>query len=151
MRHHHIIGIAAVAVDAERIRLDGAHVLVTCETGFAFAAAEPGIGQRDVSDLEIALVASLHLWPKRDHLADGLMPHRSRQRNATILQRERLAPMAEIVATFPDMQIAMTDAGRLHLDQNLRSRRLGGRSIDFLQRSIELSDLETLHCFSPDI
>ncbi len=31
MRHRHVIGIAAVAIDAERIRLDHAHVLVAGE------------------------------------------------------------------------------------------------------------------------
>jgi hypothetical protein len=59
--------------------------------------------------------------------------------------------MAKIVAAFPNVQIAVTDTGRLHLDQDLRSRRLRRRLIDFLQGGIEIRYLETLHRFSPDL
>jgi hypothetical protein len=47
------------------------------------------------------------------------------------------------------VQIAVTDTGRLHLDQDLRSRRLRRRLIDFLQGGVEIGYLETLHRFSP--
>src|SRR5579863_8580609 len=39
MRHRHVIGIAAVAIDAERAWLDDAHVLITANAGLALAAA----------------------------------------------------------------------------------------------------------------
>ena len=147
MRHRHVVGIAAVAIDAERSRLQ-AHVLVAGEAHLAFAAAEPGIDQRDVADLEIA-GGSLGIRPERHDFADGLMAHGARQRHAAILQRQRLASVAEIVAAFPDMQVAVADAGRLHLDQDLGSRRLRGRLIHLFQGGVELGDLETLHRFSP--
>ena len=33
IRHRHVVGIAAVAIDAERVRLDDAHVLVAADAG----------------------------------------------------------------------------------------------------------------------
>src|SRR5664279_176153 len=59
--------------------------------------------------------------------------------------------MAEIVTAFPDVQIAVADAGRLHLEQHLGARRLWRRRIDLLQGGVEIGNLETLHRFSPDI
>ena len=147
MRHRHMVGIAAVAIDAERIGLQ-AHVFIAGQTGLAFAAAQPRIDQRDVADLETAGFG-LGVGPERQHLADRLMSHRSRQRHAAILQRERLSSVAEIVAAFPDVQIAVTDTGGLDLDQDLCARRLRRRLIHLLQGGIEIGDLETLHCFSP--
>jgi hypothetical protein len=57
--------------------------------------------------------------------------------------------MTEIVAAFPDVQIAVADARGLHLDQDLRSRWLGRRLIHFLQGRIEIGNLKTLHRCSP--
>src|SRR6202043_150360 len=102
MRHRHVVGIAAVAVDAEGRGLR-AHVLFAGETDLAFTAAEPGIDQRNVADLEIAGI-SLGIRPERNDLADGLMSHRPRQRYATIPERQRLSSVTEIVAAFPDVQ-----------------------------------------------
>src|SRR5205085_9265362 len=59
--------------------------------------------------------------------------------------------MAEIVTAFPDMQIAMADAGRLHPDQHLRSRWLRRRLLHLSQGRIEIGHLETLHRFTPGI
>jgi hypothetical protein len=84
VRHDHMIGIAAVTIDAERGRLQ-AHVFIAGETGLAFAAAKPGIDQRDVADLETGRVG-LCVGPERQHFADSLVPHGSRQRHAAILQ-----------------------------------------------------------------
>ena len=57
--------------------------------------------------------------------------------------------MAEIVAAFPDVQVAVADAGGLDLDQHLFPCRLRRRLVDFLQRRIEIGDLEALHGVSP--
>src|ERR1700747_2880846 len=57
--------------------------------------------------------------------------------------------MAEVIAALPDVQVAVANAGGLHLDQHLRARRLRRRLIDFLQRGVEIDDLETLHSCSP--
>ena len=84
MRHRHMVGITAVAVDAERIGLQ-AHILFAGEADLAFAAAEPGIDQRHVADFEIA-GNGLGIRPERQHFADSLMPHGSRQRHTAILQ-----------------------------------------------------------------
>src|SRR6202042_1885990 len=65
VRDRHVIGITTVTVDADRVRLDRAHVLFAREAGRAFAAAEPGIGQRDRADLQSALVALLHVRAER--------------------------------------------------------------------------------------
>src|SRR4029078_493936 len=59
--------------------------------------------------------------------------------------------MAEIVAAFPDVEIAVADTGRPHLEQHLRTRRLRRRMIDLFQGGVELGDLETLHRVSPVI
>src|SRR6202790_1799734 len=42
MRHDHVVGIAAIAIDAEGTGLDDAHVLVAAKTRLALAAAAPG-------------------------------------------------------------------------------------------------------------
>src|SRR5258706_57351 len=86
MRHCHMIGITAVAVDAERVGLH-AHVLFAGEASLAFAAAEPGIDQRNVADLEIALVVGLGIRTERQDFADGLMTHGARQRQPPISER----------------------------------------------------------------
>src|SRR5882757_10823680 len=57
--------------------------------------------------------------------------------------------MAEIVAAFPDMQVAVADAGGLHLDQHLRSHRLRRRLIHLSQGRVEIGNLKALHRFSP--
>ena len=148
MRHGHVIGVAAVAIDAERSGFQ-AHVLFARQADIAFAAAKPGIDQRDVADLEIALVACLDVRSERQHFADRFVAHGSGQRYAAVLQRHRFSSVAEIVAALPDMQIAVADAGGLDLDQDLRSLRLWGRAIDLLQGRVEIGDLKTLHGFSP--
>ncbi|MGY4593815.1 hypothetical protein ACVWXL_001561 [Bradyrhizobium sp. GM22.5] len=148
MRHQHVVGIAAVAIDAERARRQ-AHVLVTGETGRAFAATDPGIDQPDIADLHVALVRRLHVRAEGEHLADRLVPHGQRQVDAAVLQRERLAAVAEIVATFPNVKVAMADAGGLHLDQHLRAGRLRRGLIELLQRRLEIGDLETFHWRPP--
>ena len=135
MRHRHVVGIAAVAIDAERIRLDDAHVLIATDAGLALAATKPGIGQHDVAGLETAFIAFFHIRPEGYDFADGFVSHRARQRHATILQGQRLAAMTEIVAALPDVQVAVADAGRLHLDQHLRAGRLRRRFIYFLQEA----------------
>src|SRR6202040_2281659 len=98
----------AVAIDAERIRLS-AHILFAGEAHLAFAAAEPGIDQCDVADLEIALVGGRDIASERQHFTDALMSHRSRQRHAAILQRKPLAAMAKLIAAFPDVQVAVAN------------------------------------------
>src|SRR5262249_610573 len=57
--------------------------------------------------------------------------------------------MAELIAAFPDVQVARADTGRLHLDQHLRASGLRRRLIDLLQRRIEIGDLKTLHGVTP--
>ena len=85
MRHRHVVGITTVAVDAERIGLQ-AHVLFAGKADLTFAAAKPGIDQRDVAYFEIALVVGLGIRSERQHFADSLVAHRSRQRHAAIPQ-----------------------------------------------------------------
>ncbi|MGY4319901.1 hypothetical protein ACVWW1_009228 [Bradyrhizobium sp. JR3.5] len=58
--------------------------------------------------------------------------------------------MAEIIAALPDVQIAVADAGGLHLDQHLRARWLRRRLIDLFQGGVEIDDLKTLHRCSPE-
>ena len=149
MRHRHVIGITAVAVDAERVRLHRTHVLVICKTARAFAAAEPGIGQRDGADLEPTFVGVLHVRPEGDDLARRLVAHGAWQGYAAVLQRQRLPAMTKLIAAFPDVQVAVADTGRLHLDQHLRARGLRCRVIDFLQRCIEIGNLKALHGVTP--
>src|SRR5205085_7842685 len=59
--------------------------------------------------------------------------------------------MAEIVTAFPDVQIAMADAGRLHPDQHLRSQWLRRRLLHLSQGRVEIGHLETFHRFTPGI
>src|SRR5205814_6676220 len=69
--------------------------------------------------------------------------------DAAILERERFSSVAEIIAAFPDVQIAVTHAGGLHLDQHLRSRWLRRRLIHLFEGGVKIGNLETFHGFSP--
>jgi len=89
-----------------------------------------GIDQRNIADLDAAFVLFLRIRPERQHLADGLVPPSSAAATRRDPSATALAAMAEIVAALPDMQVAVTDAGGLHLDQHLGSRRLRRRRID---------------------
>src|SRR5436309_2998202 len=63
-----------------------APALSAAKAGRALAAPEPGIGDRDVPDLQPALVALRDIGAEGDDLADGFMAHGARQRHAAVLQ-----------------------------------------------------------------
>ena len=130
--------IAAVAIDAEKTRR-GAKLLVAALAYRTSATTDPGIDQPLVTNLDAA-----RLGADRDHLADILVAHGERQLHAAILQTEYLSA-AEIVKTFPDMQVAMTDAGRQHLEQHLAAGRFGVDPLGELHWLAATADLETAH------
>ena len=101
-----LVGVAAVAMDAEAARLH-AQVLMTRAADAAFAAADPGIDENHFADFAV-----LDVRPDRDDLARGFVAQRHRQLNAAILQIEPPAG-AEIVTALPDVQVGMADAARL--------------------------------------
>ena len=74
--------------------------------------------QPAVADLD-----ALRLRPDRHHLADVLVAERHRQLHAAVVQAQALAA-AEIEIAVGQMQIAVADAGRQHLQQDLGAGRL---------------------------
>src|SRR5260221_545973 len=144
--------VAALPTRSITARMGPPAFLASCSSASGdLPSAGPRMGQGNVPGFDPASIGFLDIRPERQNLADRLVPHRARQRHAAILQRQRLAAMAEIVAAFPDMQVAMADAGGLDLDQHLRAGGLRRRLIHLFQGGIELGDLETLHRFSPGI
>src|SRR3954449_3421939 len=57
--------------------------------------------------------------------------------------------MTEVVAAFPDVQVAVADAGGFYPDQHLRARGLRRWLVNLPQRRVEIGDLETLHDVFP--
>ena len=82
MRDGDVIGIAAIAIDAEAAR-PHAHILVAGLADGAIAAADPGVDEARLADLD-ALPS--RLGSERHHLARRLMSHCERERDAAILQ-----------------------------------------------------------------
>src|SRR5579872_2734496 len=138
MRRDNMIGIAAVSVDAEAIRLD-AKVLVAPLAHGALATTDPGINEIGLADRD-----PFGLRSDRDDTAGCLMAHGQRQVDAAVLERQTLA-VAEIVAAFPDMKIAVANARGDHFEQHLGAlrRRRGRLSLD--ERLAESGDLVAFH------
>src|SRR5262249_25146492 len=132
----------AVAIDAETARR-GAQMLVARSAHGALAAADPRIDEPHLADLH-----ALGLRSYGDDLAGGLVAHGQRQRNAAVFERHALA-VAEIVAAFPDGEVAVADAGRLDPQQHFGARRLRRRHFDQLQRLFELGDPIAFHVRFP--
>src|SRR5262249_61918515 len=105
----------------------------------AFAAADPRKHQAALADIDL-----LGVGTERRHLADGFVPHGQRQGHAAVGQLKLLAA-AEIVDAFPEMQVAVADAGRDHPPQDLGTDRLRRRLLAPLQRGTALADVEALH------
>ncbi len=126
MRSDDVGAIAAVLIHAQAARRDAAHIVFFSKAFFAFAAAKPGEDDPQVADLDARGVGT-----KLDHPADNFMSHRQRQNHATIDQRHHLAT-AEVIVTFPDMQVGVADAAMRDLKQDLGARRLRRRQLDLL-------------------
>src|SRR5260370_231641 len=92
----------------------------------------------------IALSRARRLRPERRHLADDLVAHGERRDEPAILDRELLAA-AEIVPAFPDVQVAVADAGGKRAQQHLGPVRLGGGFLGLAQRRAEIDDVVAPH------
>ena len=94
----------------------------TGEADVALAAAKPWIDQRDVADLERLQSRPSH--PGRNATTSPTVswPMVRGKVDPAILQRQRLAAVAEIVTAFPDVQVAVADPRSLDPDQHLRCR-----------------------------
>ena len=66
---------------------------------------------------------ALGVRPDRHHFADVFVAERDRQLHAAVLQAHALAA-AEVEIAVGEMQVAVADAGRQHLEQHLRALRL---------------------------
>ena len=122
-----------------------AELLVAAPAYRAFAAAEPGMHQPAVADLD-----ALGVGADGDDFADILMPHGQRQFDAAIGELEPLAA-AEIVVAFPDMQVAMADAGGDDLEQDLGAGRLRRRPLHQSQRRATFADIIAFHRTDPSL
>ncbi len=138
MRHQDVIGVAAIAEDAEEARTE-AQLLLAALANRAGAAAEPGKDQALVADLGAA-----RLRAQGDDLADRLVPHGQRQLDAALGQLEFLAA-AEVVMAFPDMDVAVADAGGENAQQHLAAARLRRRPLEELKGRAALGDIVAFH------
>jgi hypothetical protein len=143
MRHEDMVGVAAIAMDAETARLE-AQVFVPGAAHLANAATDPR-----VDETRLANRHALRLGAKGEHFTHRLVPHGKRQRHAPVLQRELPPSMAELIAALPDMQIAVANAGRPHLQEDLGAGWLRRRRIDPRERRRKFGDLEAPHPFLP--
>src|SRR6185369_669716 len=143
MRHHHVIGIAAVREDTETAH-GAAEIFFAALAQPAGAAADPGMRKPLVADLD-----ALDVRADRHHLADILVTESDRQFHAAIGKAELFAA-AEIEPPFREMNVAVADARRQNLQQDLAAVRLRGWLFVQLQRLAANADLEHTHCcFSP--
>ncbi len=142
MRQHQIIGIAAVGEHAEALH-GAAEILLAALADRAVAAADPGMRQPAVADLD-----ALRVGPDRHHLADVLVAERHRQLHAAVFEAHALAA-AEIEIAVGQMQVAVADAGGQHLQQHLGAGGLGRRIFVALKRLAAGADLEAAHRSSP--
>src|SRR5205085_10594756 len=104
LRHQHVGGIGAGAVDAEEARSRDAIVVPPSLAHRAFAAADPRIDQ--------ALVADLYPFcarPERFDDAERLMAEGERRHAAALFDVEALAA-AEIEVAIPDVHVGMAHA-----------------------------------------
>ena len=105
----------------------------------ADAAADPGIDQHHLADLAV-----LDLRADGNDLPGRLVAERQRQSDAAVGKAQALAA-AEIVASFPDMQVRMANAGSLDRNDDLVAGGLRIRQVGFLQGIAESRQLEAFH------
>ncbi len=138
MRHQHVIAVAAGLVHAEEARLQ-AELLLAAPADHALAAADPGMHQAAVAGLD-----ALGLGPGGHHLADDLVAHGEGRHHAAVLDQQLLAA-AHVVLAFPDMDVAVADAGGERAHQHLGALGPRRRLLDFLQGGAKLDDIVALH------
>src|SRR6185312_10234667 len=109
--------IAARPLHAEKARRH-AELLLAAATGGAGAAADPRMDQPLVAFLDAG-----RLGAERRHFTDDLVAHGERRDEAAVLDGQLLAA-AQIVPAFPDVQVAVADAGRLRAQQHLAALRI---------------------------
>src|SRR5215207_4787323 len=131
VRNGDVVRIPAVAIYAEEARLS-AEVLVAAPADRAGPAADPRVDEAHVARADAA-----SLGPDGDDLACRLVPERQGHRNAPVLQRHPAAE-AEVVAAFPDVQVAVANSGRSDAKQDLRPGRFGRPALDGLERRPEI-------------
>lgn len=138
MRHDHVVGIAAAAEDADRLRL-GAELFFASEAHPALAAADPRIDQADGADRNGADVR-----PDRDDFADVLVAEYVGQADAALGHLEHVAA-TQVVAAMPDVKVRVADAGSANLHQDFGARRYGGRALGRHERLAEFDDFLAVH------
>src|ERR1700683_84980 len=138
VRHQEVVGVAAGTENADAERR-AAQLLAAALADFALSAPQPGMHKPAVANLDAGRVRA-----DGDNLADILVPHGQRQLHAAVAEFELLAA-AQVVIAVPNMQVAVADAGRDHLEQDLTSRRLRGRPFHQPQRRAALTNVVAFH------
>lgn len=134
-----VIGVAAVREHAKALHR-AAQILFAAPARAAAAAADPRMRKHARSHLD-----AFGFRPDRYDLADILMPERKRQLHATFGQTQAFAA-AEIEIAICQMQIAMADARREHLEQYLRALWLRGQLFVASQRLAAHAKLAFRRC-----
>ena len=113
MRDEDVVGVAAVPCHAEV--LPGRAVVVAAGfTVVALSAADPGVDQPDVTDVDTDDVGT-DLFDDSHHL----VAHDHRVGDATIGEA-KFASAAEVVATVTQMRVGVAHPALGHSQQNLR-------------------------------
>ena len=105
----------------------------------ALAAADPGIDHGLVADL-----GALGVGADGHHLAHDLVAHGARRIHG--LCGRVLVAAAHVEEAFPQMDVAVADAGGGDAHQHLGALRGGIGFLDLLQRLAEFDDLVAFHC-----
>ena len=138
MRHHQVVGIAAVREHAETAH-GAAEILVSALARAASPATDPRMRQPAVADLD-----ALRVGADRHHLADILVTEGHRQFHAAIREAHLFAA-AQIEPAVGQMQITVADAGCQNLQQDFAAGRLGRWLFVELERLAANADLEHAH------
>src|SRR5207253_1797581 len=145
IRHQHMRGIRAGAVDAEEARAGDAVIFLTGLAHGALAAADPRIDQPLLADFDPASAG-----PERFDDAERLVAEREGRNAAALLHVEALAA-AEIEVALPDVEIGVADAGARDAHEHLGSLGLGRAREHLLQRLAVFDDLIADHAFAASL
>src|SRR5688572_5248851 len=128
MRDEYVARIGAGTVDAEEARARHAVVVQLRLADRALAAADPGINDALLPDLDAFCFRAEGLDD-----AEWLVAERERRYAAALLHVEALAA-APVEVAVPDVQVGVADARARDAHQHFRSFRLGRFLHDLLQR-----------------
>ena len=119
--------------------LTEAQIVVAGTATPALAAAEPGIDNAPVADLD-----AVRVGPEFDDLPENLVADRARQGHAAFGKLHALAA-AKLVIAFPEVQVGMTNAAMRHREQDFGAHGFRRRLLNPDKRQTMLRDGPGFH------